>query len=172
MGTETSTARAQPGSLAELNSLIGRYITGEAPVTHWEDSHAQLRFDTLEEALEALREPYFQQFIPAEDRASTVLREVEEFRHYSTDLATAWELVSRLATAQGPLQLWRDGDFWHASFGKSAAERAATVPIVICLAALRARGVEVEFSLVGVDDPTFSREESLTTLLRAGMLAD
>lgn len=174
MGIEHSTGRVQAGSLAELDALVGRYVTGELPQTHWEDSHAQLRFDSIEEALEALREPYFQQFIPAEDRANTVLREVQEFSHYSADLALAWEVVAKLGNVRAPLRLWREGDAWQAAFGEAATTSADTAPVAICLAGLRARGLEVEFALARHEDAAVNGtlQGSLLAALRAGTLAD
>ena len=130
-------------SPAELDALIGRYITGERPVIHWEDSHAHMRFDTAEEALDALREPYFQQFIPASARPTTVLQEVQEFATYSSDLTVAWKVVEKVANSRQPLRMWRDRDQWCAAFGEFPAVSAASAPMAICLAALRVRGLEV-----------------------------
>lgn len=133
-------------TLAELNALVGRYITGEKPQIHWEDSHAHMRFESVEEGLEALREPYFRQFIPASVRAVTVLQEVQEFEPYSTDLAVAWQVVEKVATPKVPLQLWRDRDVWCAAFGDFPPVEAKTAAAAICLAALRIRGLEVGVS--------------------------
>ena len=161
-------------SLAELDALVGRYITGEKPQSHWEDSHAGLHFDSLEEALEALREPYFQQFIPEEERARTVLREVEEYRCYSADLVLAWEVVARLSGAKRPLRVWREGEVWHAAVGDFASTGAATAPIAICLAGLRSRGVEIEMPEKGFEgqESGAPAAPSLTNQLQPGLLAD
>jgi len=174
MGNEQNTGRVHVESLAELDALIGRYVTGEKPQSHWEDSHAGLQFDSLEEALEALREPYFQQFIPEIERAQAVLREVEEYRCYSADLAVAWEVVARLSGAKRPLRLWRDGDVWRAAFGNLDPVGAATAPIAICLAALRSRGVEIEMPANGFadDEAGAPATPSLTDQLNPGLLAD
>lgn len=133
-------------SLDALDALVGRYITGENPLVHWEDSHAHMRFESAEEALEALREPYFQQFIPASVRSSTVLREVQEFAPYSSDLSVAWMVVEKVATPRQPLRIWRDRETWCAAFGEFPAVSAQTAPSAICLAALRVRGLEVALS--------------------------
>jgi hypothetical protein len=130
-------------SLNALDALVGRYVTGEQPQVHWEDSHAHMRFESADEALEALREPYFQQFIPASVRSSTVLREVQEFSAYSTDLAMAWQVVEKVGTPRQPLQIWRDRHAWCAAFGQFPPVSARTAPLAICLAALRVRGLEV-----------------------------
>jgi hypothetical protein len=133
-------------SFEALDALVGRYITGEQPQVHWEDSHAHMKFESAEEALEALREPYFQQFIPASVRTTTVLREVQEFSPYSTDLAMAWQVVEKVATPRQPLRVWRDRHSWCAAFGDFAAMSARSAPAAICLAALRVRGLEVALS--------------------------
>ncbi|MGB8167513.1 MAG: hypothetical protein WCF18_08470 [Chthoniobacteraceae bacterium] len=133
-------------SLSALDALVGRYITGEEPQVHWEDSYAHMRFETADEALEALREPYFQQFIPASVRATTVLREVQAFTPYSSNLDFAWEVVEKIATPRQTLRMWRDRKNWYAAFGEYPPVTARTAPIAICLAALRMRGLEVGVS--------------------------
>jgi hypothetical protein len=130
-------------SLAELNALVGRYITEEKPQVHWEESHAHMRFETVEEGLEALREPYYRQFIPASVRAETVLQEIQEFEPYATDLAVAWQVVEKVATPRVNLRLWQDRDRWCAAFGDFSPVDARTATVAICLAALRVRGLEV-----------------------------
>ena len=174
MGNETTTGRVYVETLADLDALIGRYITGEKPHSHWEDSHAHLHFDSLEEALESLREPYFQQFIPEEERARTVLREIEEFRCYSTDLEVAWEIVVCLGTPKIPFHVWRDGELWRAAFGDEPSAGAPTVPHAICLAGLRLRGVEVEFPASGLDDSESGSRipDSFTDQIPPDLLAD
>lgn len=169
MRKEPAKERVRVGTLQELNAIVGRFLTGESPQTHWEDSHSQLQFDSIEEALEALREPYFQKFIPEDARAKTFLREVQEFRDYSSDLATAWELVEKLSNGKDSLHIRLEGERWRAAFGESEAVVAKTAPIAICLAALRHRGVEVEMNMepeLGLHPGTIQR------LLRTGTLAD
>lgn len=174
MGNESTTERLHVESLAELDALVGRHITGEKPKTHWEDSHAHLHFDSLDEALESLREPYFQQFIPEEDRARTVLREVEQYRCYTLDLDLAWDVVACLGNARGPLRVWREADGWHATFGERATVCAESAPVAICLAGLRSRGVEVELPANGFDGFTSESRvsDSLLSQLQPGLLAD
>lgn len=140
-------------SLGALDALVGRYITGEEPQVHWEDSHAHMRFESAEEALEALREPYFQQFIPASVRATTILREIQAFMPYSSDLEVAWQVVEKVATPRQGLRIWRDRQSWCAAFGDYPPVSARTAPIAICLAALRVRGLEVAVS-EGMDSPS------------------
>ncbi len=133
-------------SLPELDSAIARHITGDVPKTYWEDSHAHLQCATFEEALEALHDPYFQQFTPAERDPSTVLREVKVYRPYSTDLEEAWALVEKLS-GTGGMKVWLDGGGWAASFGDQPPVHGRPAALAICLAALRARGIEVELDL-------------------------
>lgn len=159
------------GSLAQLDALVGRHVTGEKPHTHWEDSHAQLQFESVEEALEALREPYFQQFIPEGERASTVLHEIQEFRPYSADLAVTLEVVQRLASEQLPLHLWRKGPIWHAAFGECESVMAETAAIAICVAALRVRGCEVKLSVLTGGELGDLHPDLALSMLRCGMLA-
>jgi len=130
-------------SLSALDALVGRYITSETPAVHWEDSVAHMTFDTVEEGLEALREPYFQQFIPVEMRAETVLHEVQIFSPYSSDLGAAWRVVEALATPRLPFRIWRDRVSWCGAFGELVPSIGSTPPLAICLAALRAKGLEV-----------------------------
>ena len=132
------------GSFMELDALVGKHLTGEEPRRHWEDSYSHLRCESFEEACEALRDPYFQQFTPEERRPDTVLHEVEIFRPYSTSIDAAWEVVEALGTAD-TLKIRRDKGRWAASFGERPAVLAGTAAMAICLAALRARGIEVEF---------------------------
>ncbi|HEV7867343.1 MAG TPA: hypothetical protein VGO90_06655 [Chthoniobacteraceae bacterium] len=146
MGNENVTERHKVESLAELDALVGRYLTGEEPQTHWEDSHAQLRFDSIEEALEALRDPYFQQFIPEEDRARTILREVREFPAYSSDLDLAWQVVEKMSNRADALLIVQEQGMWRACFGTWPSVTAETPALAICVAALMARGLDIDFA--------------------------
>ncbi len=139
-------------SLSALDALVGRYITSETPEVHWEDSYAHMRFESADEALEAMRDPYFQQFIPVQVRPHTVLREVRNFAPYSTDLKTAWEVVEKVATPRLQLNMWRDRDFWCAAFGDHVPVVSTTPAIAICLAALRAKGLEIVLMIEDSDD--------------------
>jgi len=143
MRNDASTDWLLVENLATLDALVGRYITAENPDVHWEDSYAHMRFESADEGLEALRDPYFQQFIPAQVRAETVLQEVRVFSPYSTNVDAAWEAVKMLATPRLQLRLWRDRDSWCAAFGEMVPSIGATMPVAICLAALRAKGLEI-----------------------------
>ena len=64
---------------------------------------------------------------------------------YSTDLAAAWEVVEKMRERYVDFLLEWDHDQWRASYcGENEDARADTVALAICLAALRAVGVEVD----------------------------
>lgn len=147
MRNESTSARVRVGTLRELDALIGKYLTGETPQTYWEDSHSYLRFDSIEEALNALGDPYFQRCFPGGVRLDNELSEVFEFRAYSSDLSLAWEVVERLSGTVNTLRVRREKNRWAAAFGEGPAVSASSAPVAICLAALRARGIEVDFDL-------------------------
>jgi hypothetical protein len=90
-----------------------------------------------------MRDPYFQSYSPLERNPDTILREVHVYREYSTNLELAWEIVERLS-GQGALEIRREEGRWKASFGGQPAVSATSAPLAICLAGLRARGIEVE----------------------------
>ena len=133
----------QVTSLKQLDALIGYYLTSEEPHTHWEDSSVHMRFDTIEEALDAFQDRYFQQFIPEHARRNTILSQVHVYRPYSTDLAAAWVLVEKLGALEQPLHVRFERACWTAAFGERTPVSADTAPLAICLAALRIRGIEV-----------------------------
>ena len=146
MGNGTSSQRIRIGSLAELDGLVARHLTGAAPTTFWEDSHAFLHCDTFEEAVEALHDPYFQQFTPEERDPDTVLREVRVFRPYSSDVDEALTLIEMLS-GSAVFSFRFTGGRWEAAFGEQPVVQGRTAPLAICLAALRVRGIEVELDL-------------------------
>ncbi|MEP6667948.1 MAG: hypothetical protein ABJF10_02280 [Chthoniobacter sp.] len=133
-------------SLKELDALVGKYLTKETPQVFWEEEHACLRFESIEEALEAMRDPYFQLFIPEDARANTALKEVQEFRAYSSELALAWEVVERISPQVEPMHVRCESGLWYASFGEREESCSKSAPVAICLAALRAHGMDVDFS--------------------------
>lgn len=144
---ENANQRVEIRTLTELDALVGKFLTGEVPRIHWISSHSEFRFDSIEEAVEAVNDPFFRQFSNQNDTATTVLTEVREFRRYSAELETAWELVENLSHRLEPLLVRRDGDAWESAFGNREFVSGPTAPVAICLAALRTRGVEVEFCL-------------------------
>ena len=145
MRNEVTTARVRVETLRELDALVGKYLIGEDPQTYWEDSHSFLRFDSIEEALNAMADPYFQRCFPEGVRLDNELSEVFEFRAYSSDLSLAWEVVERLSGTVNTLRVKREKNRWVAAFGDGPAVSASSAPVAICMAALRTRGIEVDF---------------------------
>ena len=139
-----STESIRVRSLGELDALVGKYLSGETPRIHWVNTHTHFQFDSVEEALESLDDPFFQQFVQRADAETTVLMEVREYRPYCSDLVVAWELVAHLSHRLEPLLVRREGEKWHGAFGNREFISAPSAPVAICLAALRARGIEVE----------------------------
>ena len=139
-------------TLGELDALVGKYLTGETPCVHWVNSNTDFWFDSVEEAVEAVNDPFFHQFARPTDSTTTVLTEVRVFRRYSTELSLAWELVGYLTHGTEPLLVRRAGETWESAFGDREFIAAPTAPMAICLAALRTRGVEVECRLETPDE--------------------
>jgi len=131
------------GSLTQLDELVGQFVAGENPPVHWEDVRTQFRFDTMEEAADALHDPFLREFLIPKDQSELVFTPVKEFRPYSSALDTAWHLVERF---DEPLHVRRRQSGWIAAFGGTEAVVAPTAPVAICLAALRAKGIEVEIA--------------------------
>jgi hypothetical protein len=134
--------RVRVATLRDLDALVGTRLTQETPLTHWEDSRTHFQFASIEEAIEALHDPYFQQFGPG---SSAVFVEVKEFRRYTADLDAAWDVVESLSQQTKPLVVLRKAGKWSAAFGDGPAIEAASAPLAICVAALLARGIAVEF---------------------------
>jgi len=147
MRNEDAHLKLRVASLKELDALVGKYLTKEIPQTFWEEEHACLRFDSIDEALEAMRDPFFQLFIPEDARANTALKEVQEFRAYSSELALAWEVVERISPQLEALRVRCAGGVWHAAFGNQPESSSRSAPVAICLAGLRAHGMDVDCTL-------------------------
>lgn len=134
-------------SLQELDALVGKHLTGERPRVHWLNTRMDFRFETIEEAVESVSDPFYSQLSQRNDPATTVLVEVREYRRYSSELTVVWELIEHHGHSLGPLRVRRDGRNWESAFGDRDYVRASTAPVAICLAALQARGVDVECRL-------------------------
>jgi hypothetical protein len=128
----------------ELDALVGERVMAHTPEVYWEDSYANQRFASLEEALAAMRDPFYQLFIPEQERADAVLAEVREFPRYSTHISTALEIVERFSAEGQSLHLRQKQEWWIAAFGSHPESRARTAAAAICLAALHVKGVHVE----------------------------
>ena len=147
MRNDDENPKLRVASLKELDALVGKYLIKETPQVFWEEEHACMRFDSIEEALDAMRDPYFQLFIPEDARQNTALKEIQEFRAYSSDLALAWEVVERISPQLEPMHVRCENGFWFATFGSKPEASSRSAPVAICLAALRAHGMEVDFAL-------------------------
>jgi hypothetical protein len=138
---KTETGVYQIRQPTELDALAAEHVAEESPEVYWEDSYARFRFETLSEALEALRDPLIQGFLPREQLATTVIEEIREFPPYSSCCATAWKLVEKLSHL--PFSLDRQTQFWTATFGNIRSPEVKSAPIAICLAALKVKRLEV-----------------------------
>jgi len=147
-------------SLAQLDALVGEYVTRDAPEIAWQDSYGLFRFNSRTEAEEALSNSYYRLFRPDLDWEAATIEEVRRFPAYSSDLMAAWEVVERLSAESRQTEIRRHGDVWRAAL--CGAEAFASTPaMAICLAALRARGI----------DPIFCDallEEDLSSLVDSG----
>ena len=131
-------------SYADIDALVGRFLTGEVPHVRWEDSRTHFQFETMEEAIESLHDPYFRDISPRAKSGPAVITEVKEFRCYSTDLNATWDAVEHLLRRHGPLSARLEEGAWVVAFGQCEPIVAGTAALALCLAALRARGIEVE----------------------------
>jgi len=147
------TERIRVTCLKELDALVGKYLTKETPQVFWEEQQVCLRFDSIEEALEAMHDPYFQQFIPKDARPHSSLTEVQEFRAYSSDLNCAWEVVEQISTEADAFRVRRERGEWIAAFGDHPESISNSAPVAICLAALASRGIAVELAIDWMQAP-------------------
>jgi len=65
-------------------------------------------------------------------------------RRYSTDIAAAWEVVEELDLSMYPLACTVG---WRFEFDRNEGAEAETAPLAICLAALKAKGINVTLGL-------------------------
>ena len=63
---------------------------------------------------------------------------------YSTDIAAAWEVVEELDLSMYPLACTVG---WRFEFDRNEGAEAETAPLAICLAALKAKGINVTLGL-------------------------
>jgi hypothetical protein len=138
-------------SLADIDALVGQYITLETPESYWEDSHGYFQFHTEIEAKQALRDPYYQRFLTDLDWKKTIIREVRVYRRYTSDPEANWILCDKAVSRFGILSIARETGWWHAAFGKSPQAQGRIPTIAICLAALRAADVHFEVDYAQVD---------------------
>ncbi len=146
-----SNAPIRIASAADLDALVGQHVTGEAPEIYWEDSHGQFQFETEAEARRALHDPYYQHFLPEVDWTKTIVREVRAYRPYCAEAALIWVVVEKATANYGSLGVWRENARWYAAFGPHPPGIARTANVAICLAALRACGINPEVNHDRVD---------------------
>lgn len=128
---------------AQLDALVGWNVLGESPEIYWEDSYSLFQFGSEKEAADAIRDPYYQLFLPEADWSSAGVRKVQVFKPYSSDPKAAWDIIEHIAKEK-ELSLKNIEGMWAASFGDHPQVSAKTAAVAICLAALRACGIEVE----------------------------
>jgi hypothetical protein len=129
---------------AQLDALVGEYVTGDPPEIAWQDSYGFFQFDTRAEAEEAISNSYHRLFRPDLDWDAAWVEEVRRYPRYSSDLTAAWEVVECLSANGRKTEICRHGDFWRAGFAGTEAF-GATPAMAICLAALRSKGVDPIF---------------------------
>jgi hypothetical protein len=139
--------------------LVGEYVTGDAPEVAWQDSYGLFRFTSRAEAEEAINNSYYRLFRPDLDWDSATIEEIRMFPPYSSDLMAAWEVVERLGAESGQTEIRRQGDFWRAAFAGAEAF-AGTPAMAICLAALRAKGIDPIFCDALLDEELPSHVDS------------
>jgi len=151
--------RIRVASLSQLDALVGEHVTGDEPEVAWQDSYGLFRFTSRDEAEEAISNSYYRLFRPDLDWDTATVEEVRLFPQYSSDLMAAWEVVERLGSESRQTEIRRQGDFWRAAFSGTEAF-AATPAMAICLAALRARGIDPIFCDALLDEDVPSRVDS------------
>ena len=131
-------------TLRELDALVGEHLIGEVPEVYWEDSHAVLRFETEQEAIEAMKKMRIQLNLPKIDWESMAVTQIKSYRHYSSDNAALWLVIDKASTPENPLHMHKDKSEWYVSFGKYRECVSFSAPAAICVAALLTIGVEVD----------------------------
>jgi hypothetical protein len=137
--------RVRVNTLRDLDALVAEHITGEVPEIYWEDAHATLRFESEQEAREALERLKAQPTLPPVNWESMAVTQVKAYLPYSADVVLAWGVVEKIAMSENCLRVRREKGMWHARFGDRAESRARSAPVAICAAALRAVDVEAVF---------------------------
>ena len=149
-------------SLAELDALVGTHVTRENPEVYWEDIHGYFQFHTEVEAKQALKDPYYQRFLPEVDWARTVIREVRVYRNYTSNPVANWSAADRAIAQFGPMTVWKETGHWRATFGSAANGEARHPMVAICLAALIACGLKLEVDHDSVDSELQERAVQTT----------
>ncbi len=138
-------------TMAQLDALVGEYVTEDPPEIAWQDSYGLFRFTSQEEAEESIHNAYYRLFRPDLDWDSAIVEEVRIYPSYSSDLMAAWTIVERLGEESRQAEIRRQGDLWRCAFSGTEAF-AGTPAMAICLAALRSRGIDPVFCETLLDD--------------------
>ncbi|MGC3988095.1 MAG: hypothetical protein QM796_00140 [Chthoniobacteraceae bacterium] len=99
-------------------------------------------FTTEVEARNALRDPYYNRFLPDVDWSQTMIRRIKTYRPYTTNphrLARGGKADSPC----GPIRITRVAGTWMAAFGDRPGSRSRSICVAICIAALSSVGHEV-----------------------------
>ena len=142
---EKISRRLRVNTLQELDALVAEHLTGEVPEVYWEDAHAVFRFETEQEALEALKRLKAQPNLPKVDWDAVTLSEIKNYRPYSSEIAAAWSVVEKIDTAVNGLRCQREDGMWRVAFGACGEVAARSVPVAICVAGLRTVNIDVLF---------------------------
>jgi hypothetical protein len=160
------TGRIRVATLPQLDAVVGEYVIGDAPEVAWQDSYGLFQFNSRIEAEEAIQNSYYRLFRPDLDWDTATVVEIRRYPPYSIDLMAAWEIIERLGPGAHHTEIRRQGEFWRASFSGAEAF-AATPALAICLAGLRARGIDPIFcdSLLDEDlAPRFDTDQESATV--------
>ena len=131
-------------TLRQLDALVGEHLMGEVPEVYWEDAHAVFRFETEQEALEAVKRMKQQLNLPRIDWDSMTVTQIKSYRPYSSDVTALWSVIDKVSTSENPLHMHRDKGEWYVSFGRFRECVSLSAPAAICVAALLTIGVEVD----------------------------
>lgn len=126
--------------LTTIDAHVAEHITWVAPQVHWEDSCSGFQYETLGEALDAMRDPVIRSFVSREPPESAVVEEIRTFPAYSTRITVAFQVVEALGHLRFNLQ--SSGGVWSASFADNPAVTANSAPLAICLAGLAEKGFD------------------------------
>ena len=148
--------RVLVASLSQLDEMVGELVMGNCPEVAWQDSYGLFLFSSRLEAEEAINNNYYRLFRPDLDWENATVQEVRHFPLYSLDLGAAWSVVERLSAENKPAEIRRQGEIWRAAFSGTEAF-AHTPALAICLAALRALGIDPIFCEALLEEDPGSR---------------
>ena len=155
----TGLGRVRVANLSQLDALVGEHVAGDEPEVAWQDSYGLFRFTSRTEAEEAIHNSYYRLFRPDLDWEVATVEEIRIYQPYSSDLMAAWSVVERLGAESRQTEIRRQGDVWRAAFSGSEAF-APTPALAICLAALRAKGIDPIFCEALLDDDNSPRVDN------------